>query len=86
MSNIMLDEKNKKRIQRYIKQEIGFYGYEEDIELLEQKGELTEALARKVFTKIMNDAQRIKTNRFCLQNNRRTFIQTIMKYCIIFLL
>ena len=61
MSNIMLDEKNKKRIQRYIKQEIGFYGYEEDIELLEQKGELTEALARKVFTKIMNDAQRIRT-------------------------
>lgn len=61
MSVITIDEQNKKRIQRYIKQEIGFYGYEKDIELLEQSGQLTEALAKKVFTKIMDDAQRIRS-------------------------
>ena len=57
MSVITLDEKNKKRIQKFIKQEIGFYGYEQDIELLEENGQLTEALARKVFSKIMTNAQ-----------------------------
>ena len=45
MEKITIDENNKKRIQRYIKQEIGFYGYEKDIELLEQSGQLTEILA-----------------------------------------
>lgn len=60
MREITIDEKNKKRIQKYIKQEIGFYGYEKDIELLEQSGQLTEILAKKVFTKIMDDAQRIR--------------------------
>lgn len=60
MREITVDEKNKKRIQKYIKQEIGFYGYEKDIELLEQSGQLTETLAKKVFTKIMDDAQRIR--------------------------
>ena len=44
MEKITLDEKNKRRIQKFIKQEIGFYGYEKDIELLEQTGELTEEL------------------------------------------
>ena len=61
MSVITLDEKNKKRIQKFIKQEIGFYGYEQDIELLEQNGQLTEELARKVFTGIMNEAHRTRT-------------------------
>lgn len=61
MSIITLDEKNKKRIQKFIKQELGFYGYEQDIEVLEKNGELTEELARKVFTEIMNDAHRTRT-------------------------
>ena len=61
MSIITLDEKNKKRIQKFIKQDTGFYGYEQDIEVLEQNGELTEELARKVFTEIMNDAHRTRT-------------------------
>lgn len=61
MEKITLDEKNKRRIQKFIKQEIGFYGYEKDIELLEQTGELTEELARRVFTEIMNDAHRTRT-------------------------
>ena len=61
MENIKIEEKDKKRIQKFIKQETGFYGYEQDIELLEQNGELTEELARKVFTEIMNDAHRTRT-------------------------
>lgn len=61
MEKITLDEQNKRRIQKFIKQEIGFYGYEKDIELLEQTGELTEELARKVFTEIMNDAHKTRT-------------------------
>lgn len=61
MEKITLDEQNKRRIQKFIKQEIGFYGYEKDIELLEQTGELTEELARRVFTEIMNDAHRTRT-------------------------
>lgn len=61
MEKITIDEENKKRIQKYIKQEIGFYGYEQDIELLEKEGILTEELARKVFTKIMNNANRIRS-------------------------
>jgi len=61
MSIITLDEQNKKRIQKFIKQESGFFGYEQDIELLEQNGQLTESLARKVFQGIMNDAHRTRT-------------------------
>lgn len=62
MEKITLDEKNKRRIQKVLKQEIDYYyGYEQDIEILEQTGELTETLARKVFSEIMNDAQRIRT-------------------------
>lgn len=61
MENIKIEEKDKKRIQKFIKQEIGFYGYEQDIELLEQNGQLTEELARKVFTGIMNEAHRTRT-------------------------
>jgi len=61
MSVITIDEQNKKRIQKFLKKEIGFYGYEQDIELLEQNGQLTEELARKVFTEIMNDAHRTRT-------------------------
>lgn len=61
MEKITVDERNKKRIQKFIKQETGFYGYEQDIELLEQSGQLTEELARKVFSEIMNDAHRIRT-------------------------
>ena len=60
MEQITLDEKNKKRIQGYIKQEIGFYGYEQDIALLEKDSILTEELARKIFTKIMSRAQSIR--------------------------
>lgn len=61
MEKITLDEKNKRRIQKFLKQEVGLYGYEQDIEILEQTGELTEELARKVFTEIMNDAHRTRT-------------------------
>ena len=61
MENIKIEEKDKKRIQKFIKQEIGFYGYEQDIVLLEQNGELTEELAKKIFTEIMNDAYRTRT-------------------------
>ena len=61
MEKITLDEQNRKRIQKFIKQETGFYGYEQDIELLEQDGQLTEKLARKVFKEIMNDANRTRT-------------------------
>lgn len=61
MGKITIDEQNKKRIQKFLKQEIGFYGYEQDIELLEQNGQITEELARKVFTEIMNDAHRTRT-------------------------
>lgn len=61
MGKITLDEQNKKRIQKFIKQETGFFGYEQDIELLEQKGQLTESLARAVFREIMNDAHRTRT-------------------------
>ena len=62
MNVITIDKQNKKRIQKHIKQETVFYeGYEEDIELLEQNGQLTEELARKVFSEIMNDAHRIRT-------------------------
>lgn len=62
MDKITVDERNKKRIQRHIKQEKAFYeGYEQDIELLEQSGQLTEALAMKVFIDVLNDAHRIRT-------------------------
>ena len=62
MRKITIDEENKRRIKKYIKQEIEFsYGYEEDIVLLEQNSELTEKLARKIFEKIMNDAQSKRT-------------------------
>lgn len=61
MEKIILDEQNRNRIQKFIKQELGFYGYEQDIEILERTGELTEELARKVFTEIMNDAHRTRT-------------------------
>ena len=60
MENIKIDEKNKKRIQRYIKQQVGFYGYEQDISLLEKDNILTEKLARKVFSKVMSRAQMIR--------------------------
>ena len=60
MEKITADERNKKRIQKFLKQEVGFYGYEQDIELLEQSGQLTEELARKIFTEIMNDAHRTR--------------------------
>lgn len=61
MGVITLDEQNKERIQKFIKQESVFYGYEQDIDLLEKNGQLTEELARKVFTEIMNDAYRTRT-------------------------
>ena len=34
MSVITIDGNNRKRIQKFIKQELGFYGYEQDIEIL----------------------------------------------------
>lgn len=60
MEKITIDEQNKKRIQKYIKQSLTMYGYEKDIALLETKGQLTEELARKVFSMIMNKAQMIR--------------------------
>ena len=68
MSVITLDEQNRKRIQKFLKQEIGFYGYEQDIELLQQNGQLTESLARKVFTEIMNDNKKITDYNIMLYN------------------
>lgn len=61
MENITIDEKNKKRIQKYLRQEITMYGYEEDIALLEEKNQLTEELARKIFIGIMQDANSKRT-------------------------
>ena len=61
MKTITIDEENKKRIQKYIKKQGTFYGFEDDISLLEQENNLTEGLARKVFSMSMNDAQRIKS-------------------------
>lgn len=61
MEKITVDEQNKKRIQKYIKQATGLlFGYEEDIALLEHNNELTESLARKAFIDIMKDAHRIR--------------------------
>ncbi len=49
-------------MQKFIKsKKLGLYGYEEDIEILEQSGQLTEDLARKIFTKLMDDAYRTRT-------------------------
>lgn len=61
MEKITIDEENRKRIQKYLKQSITVYGYEEDIALLEQKNQLTEELARKIFTEIMERADSIRT-------------------------
>ena len=48
MEKIIVNEKNKRRIKRYIKEQ-SFYGYEEDISLLENGNQLRERLAREVF-------------------------------------
>ena len=61
MEKITIDEQNKKRIQKYLRQAVTMYGYEEDIALLEEKGQLTEELARKIFTEIMKDTDSIRT-------------------------
>ncbi len=61
MEKITIDEQNKRRIQKYLRQLVTIYDYENDIALLEEKGQLTEELARKVFTEIMNDAYRTRT-------------------------
>ena len=60
MEQMILDEKNKKRIQSYIKQNAGFYGYEKDISMLEKDGILTEKLAKKTFIESMKRAQSIR--------------------------
>ncbi len=61
MQKITIDEQNKKRIQKYLRQAVTMYGYEEDIALLEEKRQLTEELARKIFTEIMKDTDSIRT-------------------------
>lgn len=82
MNVITLDKQNKRKIQKFIKQEIGFYGYEQDIESLEQKGQLTETLARKVFTEIMNDAHRTRTMLEPEKNNefRKEIYEAFSRY------
>ncbi len=60
MEKITVDEKNKRRIQKYIEAQETFLGYDEDINLLDKENKLTEKLARPVFTSLMNDANRIR--------------------------
>ena len=55
MNVITVDEQNKKRIQEYLHGPWTFsYGYENDIELLEQSNQLTERFAQKIFSIIKN--------------------------------
>ena len=61
MGKVTIDEKNKRRIQKYISQQVTLYGYEDDIALLENNNQLTEELARKIFTEVMNDSYRTRT-------------------------
>ena len=54
MNVITVDEQNKKRIQEYLHGPWTFsYGYENDIELLEQSNQLTERFAQKIFEDII---------------------------------
>ena len=61
MGKVTIDEKNKRRIQKYISQQVTLYGYEDDIALLENNNQLTEELAGKIFTEVMNDSYRTRT-------------------------
>ena len=55
MNVITIDKQNKKRIQEYLHGPWTFYyGYESDIELLEQTNQLTERFAQKIFSIIKN--------------------------------
>ena len=61
MEKIFLDKKNSNIIKKYIKKEkASLYGYEEDIEIFTKVNQLTEELARKIFTMIMDEANRIR--------------------------
>ena len=60
MDEITLDELNKQRIQKYLKRDGNLHQYEyneNDIQLLENEGILTERLAKRVFVSLMNDSQ-----------------------------
>ncbi len=82
MEKITIDEQNKRRIQKYLKQLVGIYGYENDIALLEEKGQLTEELAIKVFSEIMNDAYRTRTMLEPKENSefKEQIEETFLKY------
>ena len=61
MEQMIIDDDNKKRIQRHIKKySYKFKGYEQDIELLEKEGILTEELAKYVFSDVMEHAESIR--------------------------
>lgn len=67
MNVITVDEQNKKRIQEYLHGPWTFsYGYESDIELLEQTNQLTERFAKKVFEDIIRSCH---TTREVLEPN-----------------
>ena len=67
MEILTIDEKNKKRIQEYLHGPWTFsYGYESDIELLEQTNQLTERFAQKVFEDIIRSCH---TTREILEPN-----------------
>lgn len=54
MENLTIDEKNKKRIEKYLHGPWTFTdGYESDIELLEKNNQLTEKFAQKIFEDII---------------------------------
>lgn len=65
MEKITVDEKDIKRIQKYVKRsgnlylEIGKYN-DEDFQLLAQTGEMTERLARQIIPELVEDAQRTR--------------------------
>lgn len=67
MNVLTVDEQNKKRIQEYLQGPWTFlYGYDSDIELLEQSNQLTERFAQKIFEDIIRSCH---TTRETLEPN-----------------
>ena len=57
MERISISEETKIKIKRYLKDTIGLYDYEKDIEILEKEGQLTEKLSEKLLEDLMQDCQ-----------------------------
>ena len=57
MKQITIDEENKKKILKYIKNKASVHGYEKDISILESTGQLTGKLAHCVFEDMMRKCQ-----------------------------